>query len=88
MQPISIGYAATPGRGAGAITVTKRNRIAKLSDLSPFWFQKVVEAPGAGARGRKIQEIETEHHGNLAQVVDGEEASGKMRAKISDRHFA
>jgi Raf kinase inhibitor-like YbhB/YbcL family protein len=59
-----------------------------LSDLPPFLFQKVIEAPGAGAGGRKIEEIETKDHGDLTEVVDREKASRKMRAEISHRHFA
>ena len=62
-------------------------RSAKLSDLSPFLFQNVIEAPDARAGRRKKQEIETEHDGDLAEVVDREKASGKMRSEISNGHF-
>ena len=58
-----------------------------LCDLSPFFSQKGIEAPDARAGRRKKQEIETEHHGDLAEVVDREKASRKMRAEISNGHF-
>src|SRR5215469_18925519 len=86
----SISFEATHERAAQRAwkQVTKRNKTAKLSDLSPFLFQKVIDAPGAGAGGRKIEEKETKDHGDLADIIDREKTSGKMRAEISHRHFA